>query len=68
MNQYIRTSLAAALVAVTAGAATARTDDDEFQEGRGNYVVTPLVSNLAKKCGNAGTELGFRHRVEPTRK
>lgn len=48
MNQFIRKSVAAALIAVAAGAATAQADDDEFHEGRGAYLVTPVVSNLAK--------------------
>jgi uncharacterized protein (TIGR03118 family) len=48
MNQFIRKSVAAAFVLVAVGAATAQADDDEFREGRGAYVVTPIVSNLAK--------------------
>jgi uncharacterized protein (TIGR03118 family) len=53
MSQFILKSVAAAFVAIGVGAATALADDDEFREGRGAYVVTPIVSNLAK---NAATQ------------
>lgn len=48
MNQIFRKSVAAALVVIAAGAVTAQADEDEFQEGHNAYVVTPLVSNIAK--------------------
>jgi hypothetical protein len=47
MNQFILKSVAAAFVTVAFGAASALADDEEFREGRGGYVVTPVVSNLA---------------------
>jgi uncharacterized protein (TIGR03118 family) len=47
MNQFIRKSVAAAFVTVAFGAASALADDEEFREGRGGYVVAPVVSNLA---------------------
>jgi uncharacterized protein (TIGR03118 family) len=51
MHEFIRKSVAAAAIAVAA-AAVAIAGDDDMQEGRGAYAITPLVSNL----GGAATQ------------
>jgi uncharacterized protein (TIGR03118 family) len=48
MDNITRTFTAAALIVAATGAMGAQADDDEFQDGRDAYLVTPLVSNQAK--------------------
>jgi uncharacterized protein (TIGR03118 family) len=48
MDQFIRKAVAATLVTVAFATPAAHADDEEFQDRSGAYIVTPLVSNLAK--------------------
>jgi uncharacterized protein (TIGR03118 family) len=57
MSQFILKTVAAAFVTIAVGAATVRADDDEFREGRGAYLVTPIVSNLAHSAATQDSVL-----------